>query len=138
MSRRAALLSIAFLSLAVFEGCGPQRSSSEVAEPEQRTTVAVDNGYGENVNVYLVSGGMRVLLGDVNTSKRRTFQVPRSVMVGAFVDLRVEADAVSGGSFVSQEVRLFPGDEIKVYLTEHLLRSWITIRPGQGAGLERP
>jgi hypothetical protein len=42
---------------------------------------------------------------------------------------QVVADAVSGGSFISQEVRVFPGDEIKVYLTEHLLRSWITIRP---------
>jgi len=128
MSRRAALVLVAFLSLAEFGGCGPPQSGREDAEPEHRTIVVVDNGYGDNVNVYLVSGGIRALLGNVNSRKRRTFQVPRSLLVGAFVDLQVVADAVTGGSFVSQEVRVFPGDEIKVYLTEHLLRSWITIR----------
>ena len=128
MSRRTALIFVAFFSLTSFARCAPQRSGAEGAEPGHETIVVVENGHAANVNVYLVYDGTRALLGKVNNTSRRTFQVPRTVLVGAFVDLQVVADAVGGGSFVSQQVRVLPGDEIKVYLTDHLQRSWITIR----------
>ena len=70
---------------------------------------------------------MWALLGKVNSTSRRTFQVTRSVLVGAFVDLQVMADAGGCDAFVSLQVRVLPGDVIKVYLTDHLQRSWITI-----------
>lgn len=124
----ALMMFMAFFSLVGFAGCAPQRSGSEGAEPEHETIVVVENGHAANVNVYLLYDGTRALLGKVNSTSRRTFQVPRSVLVGAFVDLQVVADAVGGDAFVSHQVRVLPGDEIKVYLTDHLQRSWITIR----------
>lgn len=131
MLRRAALVFIAFLSLIVVGGCSQKAASPEPeeADPGPKTTVVVQNNFAANVNVYLASGETRALLGNVGTMRQRTFQVPAYVLVGAFVDVNVVAEAVGEGTFVSQMVRLTPGDEIKVYLTDHLQRSWITISP---------
>jgi hypothetical protein len=131
MSRRAALAFIALLSLIVAGGCSQKGASPEPeeADPAPKTIVVVENNYAANVNVYLASGETRALLGNIGTMRRRTFQVPDYVLVGAFVDVNVVAEAVGEGTFVSRMVRLTPGDEIKVFLTDHLQRSWITIRP---------
>jgi hypothetical protein len=131
MLRRAASAIIAFLLLAEIGGCAGKQAGSEPqdTDPGPKTTVVVENNYAANVNVYLASGETRALLGNVGTMRRRTFQVPAYVLVGAFVDVNVVAEAVGEGTFVSRMVRLTPGDEIKVFLTDHLQRSWITIRP---------
>ncbi len=131
MSRRAALVIIALLSLTEVWGCALVRRGSKAgeAEPRPETVVIVNNDHHSNVNVYLVRDGNRLLLGKVNSLNRRTFEVPRSFLVGPFVDLRVVADAVGGADFTSLEVRIWPGDEIKVYLRDRLRQSWITVRP---------
>jgi hypothetical protein len=131
MLRRAALAFIAFLLLPEVAGCAGKQAGPEPeeADPAPRTTVVVENNHAASVNVYLARGETRALLGNVSSMRRRTFQVPAHVLVGAFADVNVVAEAVGGGTFVSQMVRLTPGDEIKVFLTDHLQRSWITIRP---------
>ncbi|UCF18267.1 MAG: hypothetical protein JSU87_09900 [Gemmatimonadota bacterium] len=130
MGRRAALVAMALLSLTEIWGCWPLRRSptAEDAEPKP-TIVVVNNGHHANVNIYLLRDGIRTLLGKVNSLQRRTFQVPRSFQFGPFIDLRVVADAVGGPSLAFQEVRIWPGDEIKVYLGDRLQQSWITVRP---------
>jgi hypothetical protein len=131
MLRRAALVFAAFLLLTEIGGCAGKQADPEPAEADSgpRATVVVENNYAANVNVYLARGQTRALLGNVGTMRQRTFQVPAYVLVGAFADVNVVAEAAGEGTFVSQMVRLTPGDEIKVFLTDHLQRSWITIRP---------
>ena len=131
MPGRAALVTITLLSLAATWGCASlgRSSESDDAETAPETVVVVNNGHHSNVNIYLLRDGNRTLLGKVNSTKRRTFRVPSNFLVGPFVDLRVVADAVGGSAFTSLEVRIWPGDEIRVYLNDRLRQSWITVRP---------
>ncbi len=129
MSWRATLTAVAFLSLSAISGCASRGNGSEQAEPGlPETTVQVDNRHRANVNAYLLRGGVRQHLGKVPAMNRDTFQVPHTFMVGDFVDIRVVADAVGGRAYVSRQVRVWPGDEIKLYVSDRLPASWITVR----------
>lgn len=127
MSWRAALLPITLLSLTQLAGCAARSSESEAVETGPAITVVVDNRHGANVNVYLVTDATRTHLGMVVSQQRGTLTVPPSFLVSHFLDIQVVADALGGGSYVSERVRIFAGDEIDLHLTDRLANSWITV-----------
>lgn len=129
MPWRVVLLTLTLISLSGVSACWPFRSRPEPADPDLETIVVVDNRFRANVNVYLVRSGARTRLGKVNSQRKKTFQVPYTFMVGDFVDLRVVADAVGERSFVSERVRVWPGDEISLHVADRIQGSWITVRP---------
>jgi len=128
MSWRAALLPVAFLSLTPIVGCAARSAESGEAAAQPRTTVIVDNRNTDNVNVYVVRDGTRAHLGLVLGQRRRTLRVPPDFMLGGFIDVQVAVDAVGGGSYLSQRVRLYPGDEIDLFVSDNIRNSRILVR----------
>ncbi len=129
MSWHAALLALAFLSLTEIGGCALLRRGSGSEDVERETTVEVDNHHLSNINVYLLRDGARTHLGMVTSQMQATFQVPHTLLVDDFVDLQVVADAVGGRAFVSEQVRVWRGDEIMLHVANRLQKSWIMVRP---------
>lgn len=90
--------------------------------------VEVMNANQRDADVYLLSGGQQHRLGLVTTNGRERFTIaPR--LVAPPGNLRVAADLLaSRGSFVSEELRLEPGDVVRLMVQPNIRTSYVQFR----------
>lgn len=89
--------------------------------------VEVTNANLLDVDVYLVSGGQEHRLGMVATNRRERFAVAAR-LIAPPGHVRVAADLLaSGGSFVSEEIRLEAGDVVRLVVQPDVNTSYVVL-----------
>lgn len=105
---RETVVALALLSV----GCGPGLQS-ESTEPEERTTLRVENQNFLDMNVYVVRGGQRIRLGTVTGLSTHVFTIPPSIARSS--PLQFEVHGIGGrGNPRSETITVQPGDEIRL------------------------
>lgn len=112
------------LSVAVF-GC----ASTQAGAPERAPTqIRVSNFNPLTVNVYAVSSGQNLRLGQINTGRTEVFRVPRGVNE---FDLRILVDPIGSRlSWMTDPLVFTPGDVIEVRIESNLDLTSVTFRRG--------
>jgi hypothetical protein len=105
VSRRYFLASaLIFLSACMYSR-GPQ-------QPEEATTLKVDNQSIADMTIYAVRGGQRIRLGLATGLRVSTFTIPSSLIFGA-TPLKFLADPIGSNRLpVSDEITVSPGDVV--------------------------
>ena len=86
---------LAVLMLAFVTACGPRRVEVQTGTPTQSSlSLTVTNNANRAVNVYVVSGGQDIFVGQVSANSTQTLSVS-GVAAGSTVSLR--ARPVDGG-----------------------------------------
>lgn len=118
-------LVIALAAALLVGACGGMQSSNVESGD---VFVEVMNANQLDADVYLLSGGQQFRLGLVTTNGRERFRVaPR--LVAPPGNLRVAADLLaSRGSFVSEELRLEPGDVVRLMVQPNIRTSYVQFR----------
>lgn len=92
---RAMLAVFAMVSLLGTAACGPRQVNVETgAQPQSAMTLTVTNNSSQLVNVYVVTGGSDLYVGQVEPNSTKALQVS-GVAEGSVVSLR--ARPVGGG-----------------------------------------
>lgn len=90
--------------------------------------VEVTNANLLDADVYVVSGGQQHRLGFVPTNGRERFEIA-SRLIAPPGHLRVAADLLaSNGSFVSEELRIGPGDVIRLMVQPDVDTSYVVLQ----------
>ena len=112
---QARLLALALLAAACTRRVrSDEPRPSPVNEPETRAKVVNDNVV--DMDVYVVSGGMRFRLGRVSGGHTQLFTIPRA-MVHFSTTLGFEMRALGGGGRSRTDtVTLNPGDQITLII----------------------
>lgn len=114
------------LAVALLVGACAGMQSSKVERGD--VFVEVLNANQLDADVYLLSGGQQHRLGLVTTNGRERFRVA-SRLVAPPGNLRVAADLLaSRGSFVSEELRLEPGDVVRLMVQPNIRTSYVQFR----------
>lgn len=132
MSFLRCLPGLLFLALWGAAGCaslpGAGSDDEEEPEPEARKVLVVENRYWGDVRVSVIRDGARHRLGTVTSMHTDTLVIP-AVLTGGVVDLRFLAQPIgSSRSFLSEPVRVGPGEDVEWRLAQRLLHSAISIR----------
>ncbi|MGH7501874.1 MAG: hypothetical protein ACREL7_08970 [Longimicrobiales bacterium] len=82
-------------------------------EPQQETTLEVDNQAGLDMTIYVVTdAGARTRLGTAIAHVRSWFRIPDRLIFG-LTPLRFQADPIGGNRApVSQQITVQPGDTV--------------------------
>lgn len=106
--------------------CASSRSAgtgTEVLSARQRDeplTVQVSNRNWATMAVYVVSGGMRRRIGEVNSMRTETLRVPRSAMY-ADGTVRLALDPIGqDAQFVTQPIRVGQGQMVRLDVEQML------------------
>jgi hypothetical protein len=95
----------------------PARAGARGArEPQEATTVRVQNQNFLDMNIYVVRGGVRARLGTVTGNSTARFTIPVSY-VQSLTSLRFLADPIGARRApISEEITVSPGDEVTLTL----------------------
>ena len=89
--------------------CGYSRAP---ANPQEETTVRVDNQATLDMNIYVLRGAERIRLGTVTGLSTQILRIPKNIIFGA-TPLRFLVDPIgSNRTPVSEEIVVAPGDEV--------------------------
>ena len=93
----------------VFTAC----ASSRVApNPQEDTTVRVENQATMDMNIYVLRGAERIRLGTVTALGTQVLKIPKNIIFGA-TPLRFLADPIGANrSPVSEEIVVAAGDQV--------------------------
>lgn len=103
----------ALMALA-FAGCAGHNRAEPPANPDEYTTVRVENDNFSDMRVYVRPGigGQRIRLGTALGKQIITFKIPKTVIFGS-TQLAFEIDPIGGGGkSLSETVTVSPGEEI--------------------------
>jgi hypothetical protein len=93
--------------------CGGHQSDVS-PQPEDQTTVEVQNQGFNDMVIYALDGTQRIRLGTVTGNSTRTFTIPEH-LAGRGGTLRFLADPIGGSrSPVSEEMNVQPGDHVSI------------------------
>lgn len=96
-------------------GCAKSKGGSQ-PEPQERTTLTVDNRNFLDFNIYLIVGSQRVRLGTATGNRRTTMTIPAQYIFGAS-SLQFLADPIGGRTTpVSWPITVAPGDEVELII----------------------
>lgn len=127
---RRALLALALALALAPGGCTMLRrggDESDRTEKKRETLLVVENRHWADVTVYVIRGGARARMGTVTSMSTVTFVVPPE-MLSAGADIRLLADPVgSTTEFLSELVRVEPGEEIEWRLANKLIHSSLSV-----------
>jgi hypothetical protein len=105
VSKRYFLASALILLSACMYSRGPQ-------QPQETTTLKVDNQSVADMTIYAIRSGQRIRLGFATGLKVSTFTIPPSIIFGA-TPLSFLADPVgSNRTPVSDQITVTPGDTV--------------------------
>jgi hypothetical protein len=105
VSRRYFVASALLLLSACMYSRGPQ-------QPQEATTLRVDNQSVADMTIYAIRSGQRIRLGLANGLKVSTFTIPSGLIFGS-TPLRFLADPIgSSRTPVSDEITVSPGDVV--------------------------
>jgi hypothetical protein len=118
---KAGLIGLVALSL----GCSAGRSSAPTPAPERnpalaetaasergKTRVEIDNQNFSDMNIYVINGGVRVLLGSAAGLSRTTLQIPTGLTGGDW-QVRLLADPIGGSTPIrTPELTVPPGQNV--------------------------
>jgi hypothetical protein len=111
---RAKLIALALLSAA----CS-HRTQSESSEPtpdqqDTQTSVQVENQNFSDMDVFVLSSGTRVRLGQVNGLSTKVFTIPPDV-VRISPQVRFELHPIGANrNPISETITIMPGDQVKL------------------------
>ncbi len=105
-----------------------RKGNAEGEEAESRQTLLhVENRHWADVTVYVIRGGARARMGTVTSLSSKTFVVPAE-MVSSGTLIRLLADPVgSTTEFLSEQVRVDPGDQVEWRLANKLDHSSLSV-----------
>jgi len=110
MARKLRVPLLVVLVLLAAAACTGQGRNAP--QPQERTTVRVQNQSWLNVTMYVMFGASRQRLGEVTGNGTSTFTIPEGV-VGFGRSLRFLADPIgSGNTAQSFEIFVNPGDNV--------------------------
>ena len=110
MSRARTIFSAGLLALVV-AGCGGNTAEAGL-NPDNATTLRVENNGFSDMRIYVFQGGQRVRLGTANGHQTSTFKLNKSLVPG-ITSLRFEAVPIGAqGSSVSEQITVTPGESI--------------------------
>lgn len=82
------------------------------ANPQEETTVRVDNQATLDMNIYVLRGAERIRLGTVTALSTQVLRIPKNIIFGA-TPLRFLADPIgSSRTPVSEEIIVTAGDQV--------------------------
>lgn len=109
-------------------GNGDRPTRTLPYEPEP-TTVVVENNNWHDMRVFAVSGGVRHRLGTVTSMNTRRYRIPHHLTARSR-GLRIFVDPIGGsGSFMSEQVQVYDGQEVNMSVQNHLAISSIAVFP---------
>ena len=99
-----------FVLVAVFlAACAYSRAAPN---PQEETTVRVDNQATLDMNIYVLRGAERIRLGTVTGLSTQVLKIPKNIIFGA-TPLRFLADPIGSGRMpVSEEIVVTAGDQV--------------------------
>jgi hypothetical protein len=78
---------LAVLGMVALVACGPRQVNVDTGTPESAVSLSVTNNASQSVNVYVVSGGSPIFVGQVSPGSTQQLSVS-GVAVGSIVTLR--------------------------------------------------
>ncbi|MBC7898059.1 MAG: hypothetical protein H7066_21755 [Cytophagaceae bacterium] len=112
MTRRECLT---LLAAAGVIACGGPKAST-TADPEQRTTVRVDNRSYLDMNIFLLVGSQRIRLGTAGGNKQTVLRIPPQYLFG-ISSLQFMADPIGGSRTpVSDTISVSAGDQVQLII----------------------
>lgn len=105
--------------------------ANAAVQESQQARVHVENDGWLDIGVYAVVTGVPMYLGHVGGLSEETFDLPENLRTS---DLRLLADPIGGfGHYLTEPLRLSPGDLVDLKVEDDLRFSTFTIRsPGAG------
>jgi hypothetical protein len=86
--------------------------SRAAANPQEETTVRVDNQGTLDMNIYVLRGAERIRLGTVTGLSTQVLKIPKNIIFGA-TPLRFLADPIGSSRMpVSEEIVVTAGDQV--------------------------
>ncbi len=86
--------------------------SRAAANPQEETTVRVDNQATLDMNIYVLRGAERIRLGTVTGVSTQVLKIPKNIIFGA-TPLRFLADPIGSSRMpVSEEIVVTAGDQV--------------------------
>lgn len=96
--------------------CATPTTTATARPTREPATVRVENRAVLDVNVYALRAGQRIRLGTVTAHSTSTFRVP-ATLVGSGMGVQFIADFIgSSRAPVSDEVTIWPGDEVQLII----------------------
>ena len=98
-----------FVAAGFVAACAYSRTA---ANPQEETTVRVENQASLDMNIYVLRGAERIRLGTVTGLSTQVLKIPKNIIFGA-TPLRFLADPIgSTHTPVSEEIIVTPGDQV--------------------------
>ncbi|HEX2092898.1 MAG TPA: hypothetical protein VHG28_10870 [Longimicrobiaceae bacterium] len=96
-------------------GCTPAAGGrARQPEPDDRTTVRVDNRSWNAVNVYAIRSSQRIRLGTVQATSTTVLEIPRTLVSG-ITTLRFQIDPIgSNRTPISEQISVSPGEQVEL------------------------
>lgn len=139
---RRAIIAACWLTASAAAGCGTLRSAASARPPESEEAqgewhgavipVAIQNDNMQDLNIYVLHGGMRTRIGVAGAAQASTFTFPAHYSAGA-TTVRIAAVPLIGGRFgwrksiTSDAVVVHAGQRIVFSLESDLARSTIAV-----------
>jgi hypothetical protein len=106
------------LSLALLPSCSllKKKGASGASEPVEPAQVTIHNRNVLDVNVYAYRGAERIRLGTITSGNSEVFVLEKRIVVNAPV-IRFVADPIgSARTIFIEELTVFPGDAIELWV----------------------
>lgn len=128
-TRTLAIAMATGLSLTACASTGGDKPTRTLPYEPEPTTVVVENNNWHDMRVFAVTGGIRHRLGTVTSMNTRRYRVPQHLTAHGR-GLRILVAPIGGpGSFMSQRVQVYQGQEVNLSVQNHLAISSIAVFP---------
>ena len=123
MKRLFRITALALLALTVFSSCKSTNQPTDAPDASRvpEALITVHNSNVLDMTVYVQRNTQRIRLGMVTAGGEKTFTLSESLIADAPL-LRFIADPIgSARSILIDELNIFPGDEIALYISARRL-----------------